>query len=65
MLEIVSKSNNLNIYACGDSRLRGCRSENPESKDLGSAIVQICAMVIFTIVTMYFAIIVACAEGCR
>ena len=57
MLEIVSKSNNLNIYACEDSRLRGCRSENPESKDLGSAIVQICAMVIFTIVTMYFAMI--------
>ena len=33
-----------------------------ESKDLGSVNIQICAMVVFTIVTMYFAIIVACAE---
>ena len=35
MLEIVSKSNNLSIYTCGDSRLRGRRSKNPESKDSG------------------------------
>ena len=31
-------------------------------RDVTLFIVQICAMVIFTIVTMYFAIVVACAE---
>lgn len=31
-------------------------------RDVTLFIVQICAMIVFTIVTMYFAIIVACAE---
>lgn len=31
-------------------------------KDVTLFIVQICAMIVFTIVTMYFAIVVACAE---
>lgn len=47
MLEIVSKSNNLNIYTCGDSRLRGRRSKNPRIFRFGESVnVQICARVV-------------------
>lgn len=37
-------------------------SHSEALRDVTLFIVQICAMVVFTIVTIYFAIIVACAE---